>query len=206
MATSSDTIRTRPSLLKRLRDLGDHTSWSEFFEIYWRLIFNVALKAGLTESEAEDVVQEAMLSVAKLMPDFKYNPAIGSFRGFLLQVTRRRIVDQFRKRKPEICASDFINGGDASSIEALPLPVESKLQAIWEAEWKNNLIEQATERVKRRAEPLNYQLFHLFVIERWTVKDIMKTMGLSEHLVYKSKERISKLIQKELQRLQEKVI
>ena len=48
---------------------------------------------GLTDAEAQDVVQETMLSVAKQMPRFKYDPALGSFKGWLLQITRRRIAD-----------------------------------------------------------------------------------------------------------------
>lgn len=208
MDTSCDTIPTRPSLLRRLRDLGDQKSWHEFFKTYWRLIFNVALQTGLNESEAEDVVQETMVSVAKLMPDFKYNPAVGSFRGFLLQITRRRIVDQFRKRKRELCTSDVADnlGVEATPIDPLPVPVESELEAIWDAEWRKNLLERATERVKRRVDPKHYQLFHLFAVEHWTVEDITKMMEVSEHLVYKSKERISKLIQKELQNLASKII
>jgi len=40
----------------------------------------VALRGGLTRAEAEDVVQETLISVAKHMPTFKYDPTIGSFK------------------------------------------------------------------------------------------------------------------------------
>ena len=46
----------------------------------WKLIYGVARKAGLTDVEAQDVVQETMASVAKHMPTFKYDPVIGSFK------------------------------------------------------------------------------------------------------------------------------
>src|SRR5206468_6695174 len=39
-------------------------------------------------------------SVAKNIDKLKYDPAIGSFKGWLLQITRWRIADQFRKREP----------------------------------------------------------------------------------------------------------
>src|SRR5262245_50851089 len=92
-------LPTRQSLLSRLRNWDDQESWREFFDMYWRLIHGLAMKCGLTDSEAQDVVQETMLSVAKQMPGFKYDPALGSFKGWLLQITRRRIVDQMRKRR-----------------------------------------------------------------------------------------------------------
>ena len=55
----------RASLLGRLKDWEDQTSWREFFDTYWRLIYTVARKAGLTAAEAQDVVQDTSLVVAK---------------------------------------------------------------------------------------------------------------------------------------------
>jgi len=93
-------IPTRWSLLGRLKDLGDQQSWRDFFDLYWRLIYGVATKSGLTDAEAQDVVQETIISVARKMADFKAEPQAGSFKAFLLTITRRRIADQFRKRPP----------------------------------------------------------------------------------------------------------
>src|SRR5438034_10943684 len=91
-------IPTRASLLHRLKDWQDQSSWKEFFDTYWRLIYGVARKGGLTDAEAQDAVQETMVLVAKQMPNFKYDPAIGSFKGWLLKTARWCIVAQFRKR------------------------------------------------------------------------------------------------------------
>ena len=93
-----DLIPTRRSLLSRLRDLGDQESWSDFFHSYWRLIYEVALKAGLSDADAQEVVQETVISVAKQMPGFKYDRAKGSFKNWLQNTTRWRIQDQLRKR------------------------------------------------------------------------------------------------------------
>src|SRR5882757_10289430 len=93
-------IPTRASLLHRLKDWQDRSSWQEFFDTYWKLIYGVARKAGMTVDEAQDVVQETMVSVARHMPTFKYDPALGSFKGWLLKMTRWRILDQLRKRGP----------------------------------------------------------------------------------------------------------
>src|SRR6185369_9433656 len=93
-----DSIRTRQSLLNRLKDWGDQSSWQDFFDTYWRLIYNVATKAGLTDTEAQEVVQETVIAVAKKIPEFETDPAHGSFSAWLMQLTRWRIADQFRKR------------------------------------------------------------------------------------------------------------
>ncbi len=60
-----ESLSTRWSLLTRLKNWDDQESWKEFFDTYWRLIYNVAIKAGLSDAEAQDVVQETVLTVAE---------------------------------------------------------------------------------------------------------------------------------------------
>jgi hypothetical protein len=62
---ADDTIATRASLLDRLKDHADDASWQEFFDTYWRLIYSVARRAGLNDAEAQEVVQETVISVAR---------------------------------------------------------------------------------------------------------------------------------------------
>src|SRR5438552_9702284 len=63
--------QTRQSLLSRLKNWNDHESWKTFFDTYWRLIYSTAIKAGLTDAEAEDVVQETIISVMKGLPEYR---------------------------------------------------------------------------------------------------------------------------------------
>src|SRR6188474_1993563 len=95
---TDELIPTRASLIARLKNWQDQASWQDFFDSYWKLIYGVARKTGISDAEAQDVVQETMASVAKQMPKFQYDPAIGSFKAWLLKLTRWRIVDQIRQR------------------------------------------------------------------------------------------------------------
>src|SRR5437867_10362332 len=99
-------IPTRQSLLSRLKSWDDQESWREFFDRYWKLIYGVALKSGLTPSEAQDVVQETLIAVCKNIKEFKADPAFGSFKAWLLKLTRWRILDQVKKRPREQVAGD----------------------------------------------------------------------------------------------------
>src|SRR5215471_10443640 len=94
-----DPIPTRHTLLNRLKDWGDQVSWQEFFDLYWELIYNVSIKAGLSDAEAQEVVQETVIAVARKIGEFKADPAHGSFGAWLMQLTRWRIADQWRKRQ-----------------------------------------------------------------------------------------------------------
>ena len=68
-------IPTRTSLLERLKRWDDQESWRDFFNTYWRLIYGAAVKAGLSDAEAQEAVQETVIIVSKKMEDFKYDPA-----------------------------------------------------------------------------------------------------------------------------------
>src|SRR2546425_12638918 len=91
---------TRQSLLSRLKDWNDQESWKVFFDTYWKLVYGAAIKAGLSDAEAQDVVQETVIAVCKSMPNFKYAQTNRSFKSWLLQLTSWRIADHFRNRDP----------------------------------------------------------------------------------------------------------
>ena len=93
--------KTRKSLIERLENWEDQRNWDDFYKTYWRLIYSVAVKAGLRSEEAFDVVQETILGIAKQSKQKKYNPDAGSFKSWLMNITRWRIADQFRKRAKE---------------------------------------------------------------------------------------------------------
>jgi hypothetical protein len=61
---SEATVATRASLLERLKDWEDQASWQQFFDIYWKLIYDVARRSGLPEADARDIVQETLLTAA----------------------------------------------------------------------------------------------------------------------------------------------
>src|SRR5436190_1721352 len=94
----ADPLTTRYSLLSRLHDWDDAEGWKDFFESYWRLIYSIAIKSGLNDAEAQDVVQETVISVAKNIHKFQRNAALGSFRGWLRNIIRWRIADYMRKQ------------------------------------------------------------------------------------------------------------
>ena len=143
MNAEDELIPTRASLLGRLKDWKDEASWKVFFETYWKLIYNAAIKAGLTDAEAQDVVQETVISVSKSMPSFEYDAVGGSFKSWLLKLTAWRIVDQKRRRdvRPAQRRSDSTTR--TATVERIADPAESDLEAIWNEEWEKNLMNAA---------------------------------------------------------------
>jgi len=203
---TEDPIPTRYSLLSRLQNWDDQESWKDFFDTYWRLIYSSALKSGLTESEAQDVVQETIISVAKDIHKFKRDRALGSFKGWLRNVTRWRIADQLRKRTRHARGENSENEEESRVVDAaqVPDPASDELESVWEADWQANLLEAAIEKVKRSVKEEHFQMFDLYVIQQWPAGKVARMLGVNVGQVYLAKHRVSALIKKEARRLEEK--
>jgi RNA polymerase sigma-70 factor (ECF subfamily) len=209
MALPDEIIPTRHSLLSRLKDWDDSESWREFFNTYWKLIYGVALKAGLTEVEAQEVVQETIIAVSKMIPEFHYDPSVGSFKGWLLHMTRWRINDQYRKRQREnrnVSEPGAEDSTRTAMIERVADPAGMNLDAVWEAEWENAVMGAALERIRRQVKPKQYQIFDLYVIKKWALEKVVETLGVTSGQVYLAKHRISNLIKAEVKNLEKKML
>src|SRR6185369_3547297 len=206
---TEDLIPTRASLLERLKDLGDQTSWNEFYQTYRELIYGVACKAGLNETEADEVVQDTVISVAKKMPGFTYDPVKDSFKGWLLTVTRWRILDQLQRRKgsqsllTSAATKEEEEGTRAATVERIQDPAGFDLASIWDEEWEKNLLHSALARIKRQVHPQHYEIYHLHVILEKPIREVARALGVNAGQVYLAKHRVGALLKKEMKRLQQ---
>lgn len=201
-----DPVPTRYSLLSRLEDRGDHDSWKDFFDTYWRLIYSVAVKSGLTEAEAQDAVQETIISVARDIHKFKRDRTLGSFKGWLRNIIRWRIADQLRKRTRASWGDSLKTGADLPRPDVAEIPDQAveAAESAWEEEWQANLLKAAMEKIKPRVREEHYQIFELYVLKQWPVRNVARALGVSVGLVYLVKYRLSALLKKEVRRLEGK--
>ncbi len=202
----NDVIHTRVTLLNRLKDWEDQASWQEFFNIYWKLIYNFARKAGLSESEAHDVVQEVLVSVAQKIPNFKYDPAIGTFKAWLLTLTRWRILDHHRKRNSASNRRALTANPEQTAIMERIIDENSPdIHALWEADWKTNIYEAALEKIKSRFDPQKYQIFDFYVKREWSPEKVAQAFNVKIDQVYLIKNRVTELLYEEVRRLENEV-
>jgi RNA polymerase sigma-70 factor (ECF subfamily) len=200
---NSGLIATRRSLVDRLANWDDQRRWQEFFDTYWKLIYSAARKSGLADAEAQEVVQETVITVAKNIDRLKYDPALGSFKGWLLQITRWRIADQFRKREPEGAKRPHLQDDRfTATIERVPDSRIVDLDAVWETEWKDNLLEAAIARVKRKIDPKQFQIFDCYVRKEWPAQKVAERLRVSVGQVYLARHRVAALLKKEIKALE----
>lgn len=213
---ADDTLATRASLLGRLRNRDDQTSWQEFFDTYWRLIYNVARQAGLNDAEAQDVVQETVIAVANQIGAFRYDPQICSFKTWMLRLTRWRILDRLRRRGQEAAklgrrvhrhrapseeATEDLTAQTAT-LEGLPDPAGVNLASVWEVEWRQALFHAALESLRLQVSPDQYQIFDLYVVKQMPARQVARLAGVSMASVYLAKHRMAARLKREIQRLE----
>jgi RNA polymerase sigma-70 factor (ECF subfamily) len=201
---AEDPAATRSSLVRRLRDWEDHGSWQEFFDTYWKLIYAVAIKAGLSEQEARDIVQETVVAVAKQLREGGYDRTKSSFKTWLCLITRRRIIDHLRRRTdPKLRHQPGPDDtGRTDTVARLPDPASLNLDGVWEEEWRKNIMDAAIERVRQRVEPKQFQIFDLSVLRHLPVSEVIRLVKVNAAQVYLARHRVGALVKKEVKRLQ----
>ncbi|HSP41715.1 MAG TPA: sigma-70 family RNA polymerase sigma factor [Luteolibacter sp.] len=197
--------KTRKSLIARLENWEDQRTWDEFYQTYWRLIYSVAIKAGLRNEEAFDCVQETILSIAKQSKKNLYDPNQGSFKTWLMNMTRWRINDQFRKRKKDtaMVGGEWDNDRKTAVIDRIEDPDGDLLSRLWDVEWKKNLADAALARVKAQVSPKQYQIFDCYVVKQWDAARVREKLNVSMAQVYLAKHRVGAVLKRELAKLEE---
>lgn len=195
--------KTRKSLIARLDNWEDRQTWDSFYKTYWKLIYTVAVKSGLRQDEAWDVVQETIFSIAKQSKASKYDPSKGSFKSWLWKMTQWRLNDQFRKRKKDTALQQahHSDGPQSDWLEKVPDEQSVHFEKIWDKEWQDNLLHAALANVKERVSPAQYQIFDYYVLREWAATKVARELNVSLAQVYLSKHRVGSILKKELSKL-----
>jgi RNA polymerase sigma-70 factor (ECF subfamily) len=203
-ALPCDATATRASLLARVRDWSDDASWQEFFETYWRLIYAMALRHGLTDSEAEEVVQCTVIEVAKNIRNFNYDAKQGSFRQWLIHQARWRIRDQQRKRQRDqkFFARRSSPKTDGTGTIERVADGRSDHELAWEGEWRDSVHDAVLNSLRTQIKPKHYQIFDLYCLRQWPADRVRRTLGVGLASMYIISSRVKRLYRRERTRIE----
>jgi RNA polymerase sigma factor (sigma-70 family) len=190
---------TRASLLVRLRDGGDAGAWREFVHLYAPIIYGFARKRGLQDADAADLMQEVLRSVSLAAKRLEYDPARGSFRGWLFTITRNKVFNFLESRSRRVLGS-----GDSRVQKRLEEQVDSDgaLSAEWETNYQRSMAAQAMERVKGEFQAATWDSFIQTAVEGRTPAQVASRVGLSVGAVYVAKSRVIARLRQEIERMQ----
>lgn len=203
-ASTHDFSRTRRSLLTRLKNWEDQQGWKEFMDKYGRFIYGLARKAGFSQEEAEDVVQDTLVSVAKKIPDFRYQGQKGSFKAWLVMIVKSRIIDALRKKYRRL-PSVGTGPEEGTRLEERIAQQEDELghEAMWQQEWETYVLDTALGRVKERLPAKHFLAFRMCCQQQKAPGEVAKALGLSLPMVYLIRHRAGRLVAAEITQLRE---
>ncbi|MEK6263083.1 MAG: sigma-70 family RNA polymerase sigma factor [Planctomycetota bacterium] len=177
---------TRPSLLLRLRDPGDHDAWVEFVSLYEPVIYRVLRRTGLQDADALEVLQDLFLAVNRNIERWQVGEEHGSFRGWLRRVTRNLVVSWVRRQRRQLATMpiDLDALLDSTSTEDCPATDE------FDHELRRALFHRASEQVRAEVRPLTWQAFWNVAVSGISVAETASKLGMTPGAVRVAKCRI----------------
>lgn len=194
--TSSVWLQTRASLLDRLGGDVREQDWEEFYEMYWRVIYGYGRGWGLSPDDAEDLVQDVMVTVLRKLPAFEYDRSRGRFLSWIKTITRRKVID-LRRRNAVRPA-----GAGETTVNDIPDPASPADDARWQRQWEDAVMALALARVAKRVDTKTMNAFQQYVLEDRSPKDVAEEMGLSVSAVYVIKNRMIASIREEVRQIE----
>jgi len=192
----ADSSPTRLTLLLRLAGGEDRRAWEQFVEIYAPLVFQFARRRGLQESDAADVVQEVLISVADAFRRRKYDRSRGAFRGWLLTIARNEVHDWLaargRRQQPS---------GGTTAQQALASVAADDDARAWDRDYQERLFAWAADRVKGEVEPATWQAFWQTAIDERSGQEVAARLGMTVAAVYLAKSRVMKRLRELVQEI-----
>ncbi|MCV2882773.1 sigma-70 family RNA polymerase sigma factor [Actibacterium sp. XHP0104] len=114
-----------------VRDRRDKQAFAQLFDFYAPRIKAMALRTGMSGAEAEDIVQEVLLTAWRKAAQF--DPARAQVSSWIYQIARNRQVDLVRKERrpvPEALTLPEEDEGDAGQMLALTQEADKLRQAL----------------------------------------------------------------------------
>jgi RNA polymerase sigma-70 factor (ECF subfamily) len=189
---------TRPSLLVRIRDPRDTIAWSDFVEIYAPLVHSYVRTRGLQDADAADVTQEVLQAVATNADRFDYDPARGSFRGWLFRVTLNKLRDLVARRKAQALGS-----GDTGVHELLANATgDNGDEQAWDQHHAWSLFLWAAEKARVDFREKTWQAFWRTAVEQQPVDGVSRELQLSAGAIHVARCRVIARVKELLQEVE----
>jgi RNA polymerase sigma factor (sigma-70 family) len=172
---------THISLLQRLAD-GQHDAWQDFHARYGELLLGYCRARGLQPADAEDVLQDILVSLSKAMPGFQYDRAKGTFRAYLKTVAHHAIARRFRQKHPAPGLEPDSAGAHA--------PPES--DEHWEVQWRRYHLRRAMAALATEFSQRDLDAFDRYALAGEEPGAIAADLNLSMDNLYQIKSRVTR--------------
>ena len=126
-------LTTTETLLKGLAE-GNEGRWARFYRDYAPFLEDfVSRKFPLSHEDAEEIVSDTLIDIARMMPTYRYDKAKkGAFHSLLAKIAQNKSIDRMRKLKR--------TAEELKKFAAEPI-------ALSEEDWRREIYNAALRRV-----------------------------------------------------------
>lgn len=185
---------TSLSLLENACSSVNHHAWRRLAEIYSPLLRTWTQRLDVTPVDADDLVQEVLLSVARELPQFNHSGRTGAFRAWLRRMLLNRVRDFWRSQNYRPAA----RGGSTWSQQIEQLEDESShASREWNLEHDRHVLARLMEEIRPQFEPKTWKAFHRQVFDGKRADVVAAELGLSLNSVYVARSRVLSALRRE---------
>lgn len=190
---------TRASLILRLQDAADVAAWDSFESIYGPVVLRVAARQGLQPADAENVVQEVLLRVAKSVNNWLSNSSRGPFRAWLIRIARNEAARLLTRPSTRPWGHGGSSGVQFGDIIADDFELQSEL----ELEYRRELFLWAAEQVRSSVEEQTWLAFWLTQVEGMSVPEAANRLRVKSGNIYFGRSRVMNRLKLVIQQFEE---
>lgn len=185
---------TSLSLIDRICRGNDTAAWHRFAEVYTPLLRIWIARYEVQAADADDVIQEVLVTVANELPDFKHNQRRGAFRAWLRTILVHRLQRHFdKKRRHPVALGD---SKVLQRLEELQDPT-SELSSTWDKEHDRHVLLHLLRLISPRFSESTVQAFRRTTIEAVEPEVVAADLGISLNAVMIAKCRVLKELRRE---------
>ncbi|MCM8536568.1 MAG: RNA polymerase sigma factor [Lentisphaeraceae bacterium] len=189
---------TNKTLIFRVKNKNDESSWNEFTENYRGYIHAVIRNMGVHQSEIEDLTQKTLLILWEKLPSFIYSSEKCKFRSWISKIIRNIVIKHFNKQKRiknDVTRASLqsINNGDDEYLSP-------EIYKVAEKEWKYHIAKLAWENIRDEFGGKVIECFQLFMNGK-NVDEVCDELDIKKNSAFVFRKRVQDRFSKEIRRL-----
>lgn len=189
--------KTRITLLERVQNQHDDSSWEDFISVYKGFIYAIIRKMNISSSDADDLCQQVLLTLWNKLPDTEVKK-IKRFRSWIATITQNCVIDFIRKQKRDALRLEKVAKDESLTyLNSIRLP---EIERIAEAQWKIHLTNMAMVNIRPFFTGHAMDVFELSM-QGVSREDIAQKLDIQERSVYRLKNRVISRLTEEIERL-----
>ena len=176
----------------------DQEAWRAFHDRYGDLIRGFARMRGVQPADCDDLVQDVMVSLARVMRGgFVYDPSKGTFRSYLKTTVIHTIARRARQNRPVTGLEE----GDGRGVQVAGAsgggPSDGpEGDEAWEQQWRQHHTRLAMKTIESEFNATDLEAFQRYALMQHDAATVARDLRISVESVYQAKSRVLRRLSK----------